>query len=102
MTDKSYGQILTEGIVRAIPWALVFSLTFVITMKIVLAMVGHEVKKAIDFTARTAVHTSMDALLDSEVFPKVKQNTKEAIEYTVQTVNKELVASYVKPITGKK
>jgi len=102
MPDKSYGQTLTEGIVRAIPWALVFSLTFVITMKFVLAIVGHEVKKAIDFTARTAIHTSMDAVLDSEVFPKIKQNTKEAIEYTVETVNKELVASYVKPIRAKK
>src|SRR5438093_7159439 len=102
MTDKSYGQILTEGIVRAIPWALVFSLTFVITMKIVLAMVGNEVKKAIDFTARTAIHTSMDTVLSSEVFPKIKQNTKEAIEYTVDTVNKELVASYVTPIRAKK
>ena len=102
MTDKSYGQILTEGIVRAIPWALVFSLTFVITMKIFLAMVGNEAKKAIDFAARSAIHTSMNAVLDSEVFPKVKQNTKEAIEYTVQTVNSELVAHYVKPISGKK
>ena len=44
----------------------------------------------------------MNAVLDSEVFPKIKQNTKEAIEYTVEIVNKELVASYVKPITGKK
>lgn len=102
MTDKSYGQILTEGIVRAIPWALVFSLTFLITMKIFVAMLGHEVKKAVDFAARTAIHTSMDAVLDSQVFPKVKQNTKEAIEYTVQTVNKGLVASYVKPVSAKK
>ena len=102
MTDKSYGQILTEGIVRAIPWALVFSLTFLISMKIFLAMLGHEVKKTIAFTARTAINTSMDAVLDSEVFPKVKQNTKEAIEYTVETVNKELVAQYVKPMRAKK
>jgi len=102
MTDKSYGQILTEGIVRAIPWALVFSLFFLITMKIFLTMVGHEIKKTIDFAARSAIHTSMNAVLDSEVFPKIKQNTKEAIEYTVDTVNRELVASYVKPIRAKK
>jgi len=102
MTDKSYGQHVTEGIVRAIPWALVFSLFFLITMKIFLTMLGNEVKKTIAFTARTAVNTSMDAVLDSEVFPKIKQNTKEAIEYTVQTVNKELVAQYAKPVRGSK
>lgn len=102
MTDKSYGQLLLEGIVRAIPWALVFSLTFLITMKIFMAMLGQEVKKAIDFTAKTAVSTSLNTVLSSSVFPKVKQNTKEAIEYTVHTVNRELVAPYGKPISAKK
>jgi hypothetical protein len=98
MAEKSYGQLLIEGIVRAIPWAIVFSLAFLITMKIFMGMLGHEVKKTIDLT----VHTSMNAVLSSEVFPKIKQNTKEAIEYTVRTVNTELVAQYVKPISAKK
>jgi hypothetical protein len=102
MTDKSYGQMLTDGFVRAIPWAIVFSVAFVITMKIFMGMLGQEVKKAIDFTAKTAINTSMDTILSSEVFPKIKQNTKEAIEYTAHTVNTELVAQYVKPISGKK
>ena len=92
MLDKSYGQLLSEGFVRAIPWAVVFSLAFIITMKIVMVMLGQEVKKAIDFTAKSAVHTSMSAVLSSEVFPKIKQNTKEAIEYTVHAVNRELYA----------
>jgi len=92
MLDKSYGQLLSEGFVRAIPWAVVFSVAFIITMKISMVFLGQEVKKAIDFTAKTAVHTSMSAVLSSEVFPKIKQNTKEAIEYTVHSVNKELYA----------
>ncbi len=102
MAEKSYGQLLTEGIVRAIPWAIVFSLAFLITMKIFMGMLGQEVKKAIDLTAKTAINTSMNTVLSSEVFPKIKQNTKEAIEYTVNTVNRELVSQYVKPISGKK
>jgi len=102
MTDKSYGQTLTDGFVRAIPWAIVFSLAFLITMKIFMGMLGQEVKKAIDLTAKTAINTSMNIVLSSEVFPKIKQNTKEAIEYTVNTVNRELVAQYMKPISVKK
>jgi cytochrome P450 len=102
MAEKSYGQLLIEGIVRAIPWAIVFSLAFLITMKIFMGMLGQEVKEAIDFTAQTAVSASMNAVLSSEVFPKIKQNAKEAIEYTVHTVNRELVAQYVKPISAKK
>jgi uncharacterized Fe-S cluster-containing radical SAM superfamily enzyme len=102
MTEKSYGQLLTEGVVRAVPWAIVFSLAFLITMKIFMGMLGQEVKKAIDRTAKTAVNASMNVLLSPEVFPKIKQNTKEAIEYTVYTVNRELVAQYMKPISVKK
>ena len=102
MAEKSYGQLLTEGVVRAVPWAIVFSLAFLITMKIFMGMLDKEVKKAIDLTAKTAVNAAMNVVLSSEVFPKIKQNTKEAIEYTVQTVNSELVAHYVKPISGKK
>jgi hypothetical protein len=44
----------------------------------------------------------MNAVLTSEVFPKIKQNAKEAIEYTVHTVNREVVTQYVKPISAKK
>jgi hypothetical protein len=102
MAEKSYGQLLIEGIVRAIPWAIVFSLAFLITMKTFMGMLGHEVKEAIDFTAQTAVSASMNAVLSSEVFPRIKQNTKEAIEYAVHTVNRELVAQYAKPISAKK
>jgi len=102
MTDKSYGQTLTDGFVRAIPWAIVFSLAFLITMKIFLGMLGQEVKKAIDLTAKTAINTSMDTILSSAVFPKIKQNTKEAIEYTAQTVNKELMAPYMKTTSARK
>ena len=102
MAEKSYGQMMSEGFVRAIPWALVFSLTVVITVKICMVMLGQEVKDAIDFTAKTAVTTSMNAIVNSGAYPKIKQNTKEAIEYTVQTVDNALVASYVKPVKARK
>src|SRR2546422_11030907 len=99
MAEKSYGQLLTEGIVRAIPWAIVFSLAFLIAMKIFMGMVGQEVKKAIDLTAKTAINTSMNIDLSTEVFPRSKQNTKEANENTVHTVNRELAAQHVQQIS---
>ena len=102
MAHNHYGQILADGFMRAIPWAIVFSVTVVITLKISMVMLGQEVKKAIDFTSKTAVNTSMNAIVNSAAFPKIKQNTKEAIEYTVHSVDNALVASYVKPIRAKK
>ena len=102
MAEKSAGQMMAEGFLRAIPWAIVFAVTVVITLKISMVMLGQEVKEAIDFTAKTAVNTSMDAIVNSGAYPKIKQNTKEAIEYTVQTVDTALVATYVKPVKAKK
>jgi hypothetical protein len=65
--------------VRAIPWAVVFSITIVVTA----GMLAPRVKRGIEYT----IGASMNAVLDAEVFPKVKQNVKEAIEYTVMTMN---------------
>ena len=79
MGEKSYGQMLIEGFVRAIPWAIVFSVTIIVTAN----MLAPKVKRGIEYT----ISASMNAVLDERVFPKVKQNVKEAIEYTVKTVN---------------
>lgn len=79
MGEKSYGQMLIEGFVRAIPWAVVFTITMVVTAN----LLAPKVKGAIHYTIRAA----MDAALSEQVFPKVKQNVKEAIEYTVKTLN---------------
>ncbi len=57
MTDKSYGQILLEGIARAIPWALVFSLTFLVTMKIFMAMLGQEVTQLLELLCLVSAET---------------------------------------------
>jgi hypothetical protein len=80
MGEKSYGQMLIEGFVRAIPWAVVFSITIVLTAK----MLAPQVKRGIEYT----ISASMNAVLDEEVFPRVKQNVKEAIEYTAKTMNR--------------
>jgi hypothetical protein len=79
MGEKTYGQMLIEGFVRAIPWAIVFSITIVVTAN----MLAPKVKGAIQYT----ITASMDAVLDEQVFPKVKQNVKEAIEYTAKSMN---------------
>lgn len=79
MGEKSYGQMLVEGFVRAIPWAVVFAMTVVVTAN----LLAPKVKGAIHYTIRAV----MDTALSEQVFPKVKQNVKEAIEYTVKTLN---------------
>ncbi len=98
MADKGYGQVLADGFVRAIPWAIVFLVVWVVSFQIMLHMLRPEVKKAIEYGAKTVVSQSIDTLLtdqnfDKHLWPKIKQNTKEAIEYTVTMASRKPIAS---------
>ncbi len=88
MADKGYAQVLADGFSRAIPWAIVFVVAWAFSIQILLHMLRPEVKKAIDYGVKTVVSQSINTLLtdpnfDKQLWPKIKQNTKEAIEYTV-------------------
>jgi hypothetical protein len=83
MNGKSYGTILTEGFVRAIPWAIVFSVAWLLTFHLTMDMLRQNVKETIEYSAKTGVSQAVDVILAQNIWPKIKQNTKEAIEYTV-------------------
>lgn len=97
MEDRSYGQVLVRGFVQAIPWAIVFSVAWVFTLSITMSMLRQEVKEAIEYAAKTGVSQSVHAVLtdsefDKNLWPKIKQNTKEAIEYTVTMASRKQAA----------
>lgn len=98
MEDKNYGQVLVRGFVQAIPWAIVFSVAWVFTLNITMSMFRQEVKEAIEYAAKTGVRQSIHAVLtdqefDEDLWPKIKQNTKEAIEYTVTMAARKQAAA---------
>ncbi len=97
MSEKGYGAIFTEGFVRAIPWALVFSVTWLVTFHLTMDMLRQDVKEAIEYAAKTGVSQTVDAILynpdiEKNLWPKIKQNTKEAIEYTVTAAGRKPAA----------
>lgn len=97
MEDRSYGQVLVRGFVQAIPWAIVFSVAWVFTLNVTMSMLRQEVKEAIEYAAKTGVSQSIHAVLtdqgfDENLWPKIKQNTKEAIEYTVTMASRKQAA----------
>jgi len=91
MGERGYGQIIAEGFARAIPWALVFSVTVVFTAKLLVVMIAPEIKKGIEYGANSVINATVNKALDDDLYPKIKQNTKEAIEYAAATVNGKLV-----------
>ena len=96
MGEKGYGQMLAQGFVRAIPWAIVFSLTVLVTAKVLMSMLAPEIKKGIEYGANAVIAASVSMALDDELLPKIKQNAKEAIEFTVTTVDNKLIKSHEK------
>lgn len=98
MSEKSYGSILAESFVRAIPWAVVFSAAYFITMGIFLGVLKPEIKKAIAFAEQTAISATVHTVLDNEA---LKKDAKEAIEYAVKTVDRELVVPHKRLANAK-
>lgn len=96
MGEKGYGQMLAEGFVRAIPWAIVFSLTVLVTARLLMGMLAPEIKKGIEYGANVVITGSVGTALSNELLPKIKQNAKEAIEFTVTTVDNKLIRSHEK------
>ena len=96
MERDGYGQILVKGFLQAIPWAIVFSIAWVLVLGVTMNMLRQEIKEAIEYAAKTGVNQSIHAVLtspefDRELWPKIKQNTKEAIEYTVTMAERKQV-----------
>ena len=91
MGERGYGQIIAEGFARAIPWALVFSVTVVFTAKLLVVMIAPEIKRGIEYGANSVINATVNKALDDDLFPRIKQNTKEAIEYAAAAVNGKMV-----------
>ena len=97
--DKNYGQMMVEGFVRAIPWAVVFSAALVLSAGIVTNLLKQEVKEAIEYTAQTVVRQSIHTILGDPAFnrvlwPKIKQNVKEGVEYTFTMASRHPIVVY--------
>lgn len=90
MGERGYGQIIAEGFARAIPWALVFSVTVVVTAKLLVVLIAPEIKRGIEYGANSVINATVNKALDDNLYPKIKQNTKEAIEYAAATINGKL------------
>ncbi len=93
--EKGYGQIIAESFVKALTWGITLAVIYVITTKITLGMVKQDVKDTIDFAQKTAIKNAMNAVLSHDVFPKIKQNTKEAIEFTANTIDDQILSKQV-------
>lgn len=77
---------------RAVAWGMVLIVAISIVTAIGLGLLRTRVKHAIDFTMASVVDYAKYALLDDPAFTlKIRQNTKEAVEYAFKKVKRELL-----------
>ncbi|MEW5694093.1 MAG: hypothetical protein AB1765_12470 [Candidatus Hydrogenedentota bacterium] len=93
--EKGIKSIIIESLVRALTWGITLAVISLITLNIMLGMINQRVKNAIDFSQKNAIRNVQTALLNAEIFPKIKQNVKEAIEYSAQTTDRVIVSKYL-------
>lgn len=96
MGERGYGQIMGEAFARAIPWAIVFSVTVVVTAKLLVGMIAPEIKKGIEYGASSVINATVNRALGDDLYPRIKQNTKEAIEYAAARLNDNQVKASAK------
>lgn len=71
-----------------------FAVVWLAIFTVMLGMVRQEVKEAIEYGAKVGVTQAIRTVLqdpefDKELWPKIKQNTKEAIEYAAITTARQ-------------
>ena len=81
---------LVDTFGRVIAWGVMLIVMITIVSAIGIGMLRCKVKKAIDYTLASAIDYAKFAVLDDPEFTqKIRENTKEAIEYSLQKVKNE-------------
>ena len=77
---------------KVIAWGVMLVIVITIVTAIAIGMMRTGVKYAIDFTMASASHYAKTAFLNDPIFThKVRENVKEAVEYSFRKVKLELL-----------
>lgn len=83
---------LVNAFGKVIAWGVMLIIVITIVSAIAIGMMRTGVKYAIDFTMASAAHYAKTAFLNDPVFTrKVKENAKEAVEYSFRKVKREFL-----------
>ena len=84
---QGFVKNLIDTFSRVIAWGVMLVIVITIVTAIAVGMLRTGVKYAIDFTMASAAHYAKTAFLDNPTFTsKVRENVKEAVEYSFQKV----------------
>jgi hypothetical protein len=93
MKENSLGHVFIKNLVMSIPWGIIFLIVFLI----VSIGVKQQIKESMQFAMRMAITETSRVVLDYPVFTRIKQNTKESIEFSANALSHELKALFNDP-----
>ncbi|MDO9528710.1 MAG: hypothetical protein Q7J27_06070 [Syntrophales bacterium] len=86
MKENGLANMFLRHFVMAIPWGLVFLVIFFIAS----AGIKQQVKESIDYSIKTGIHEVAKLAFDHRSVIAVKKNVKEGIEFVAKTGKKEI------------
>lgn len=86
MNEQGLIKLFLRNLVMAIPWGIIFLVVFFLAA----AGVKQQVKEGIQYGAAVALIETADLASDYKVVTTVKKNIKEGIEFIAQTARSEI------------
>lgn len=86
MKKEGLGSIFIRHLVMAISWGLIFLFVLIIAT----AGIKQQVKEGIQYAVRTSIYESASLVVNYRTVTAVKQNVKESIEFIAKTASDEV------------
>lgn len=86
MKEDGLGKIFIRHFVMAIPWGLIFLFVLIIAV----AGIKQPVKEGIQYAVRTSIHEGRAVAFDYRTVDAVKKNIKESIEFIAKIAKNEV------------
>ncbi len=86
MKEDGLGRTFIRQLVMAIPWGIIFLVVFFIAA----AGLKQQIKEGLEYTVRDVISSTVATAFDYKVVTAVKKNIKEGIEFMAQTGRHEI------------
>lgn len=86
MKENGLANMFLRHFVMAIPWGLVFLIIFFIAS----ANIKQQIKEGIEYSIKSGIHEVVNVAFDNRSVIAVKKNVKEGIEFVAKTEMNEI------------
>jgi hypothetical protein len=86
MEEDGLGRMFIRNLVMAIPWGIIFLVVFFVAS----AGIKQQIKESIEYTVSNVIKETVGTVFDYRVVSAVKKNLKEGIEFVAKTGRNEI------------